>query len=295
VLKKELNIFTCRDLVTHYPFRYVDRTKFHLIRDINEELSYVQLRGTVEKLEIVGQKQGKRLSVTFKDSSGMIELVWFKGYNWMAQKLQTGIEYIVFGKATSFKGRLNMAHPDVEKVSPELLASQSAFQSVYNSTEKLKVKGLDSEGIRKIQKVLITQLLPQHIEENLSTDVISDHQLISKYEALKQIHFPESASQLKKAEFRLKFEELFYIQLRLLRLNKVRAHTIQGFVFSRVGQYFNDFFSHHLPFELTGAQKRALKASKRRKAYAQQKHLWDRGIGLYEVYTKEERDKSDKL
>lgn len=259
VLKKELNIFTCRDLVTHYPFRYVDRTKFHLIRDINEELSYVQLRGTIEKLEIVGQKQGKRLSVTFKDSSGMIELVWFKGYNWMAQKLQTGIEYIVFGKATSFKGRLNMAHPDIEKVSPELLASQSAFQSAYNSTEKLKVKGLDSEGIRKIQKVLITQLLPQHIEENLSTDVISDHQLISKYEALKQIHFPESASQLKKAEFRLKFEELFYIQLRLLRLNKVRAHTIQGFVFSRVGQYFNDFFSHHLPFELTGAQKRALK------------------------------------
>jgi len=259
VLKKELGIFTNRDLLTYYPFRYVDRTKFYLIREINEDMPHVQLRGVIEKLEIIGEKQGKRLSVLFRDNSGIIELVWFKAYNWMASKLKTGVEYIVFGKPSIFKGRFNIAHPEIELVSPEVLAQQSAFQSVYNSSEKLKIKFLDSEGIRKIQRKLFEQLLPNHIEENLSAEIISDHKLISRYDALKQIHFPNNAQQLKQAENRIKFEELFYIQLRLLRLNKVRAHTIQGFVFSKVGKTFNDFFSNHLPFELTGAQKRVLK------------------------------------
>jgi ATP-dependent DNA helicase RecG len=259
VLKKEIGIFLYRDLLTYYPFRYVDRTKFYKISEISEDLPYVQLRGSIEKLEVIGQKQTKRLVVLLKDSTGVVELVWFKGYNWVAQRLQLGLEYCVFGKAAYFKGRYNIAHPEIEMVTEEFLRQQSAFQSVYNSTEKLKFRGLDSEGIRKAQRTLVNQLQSQNIDETLSGEVIRDHQLMPLFTAFQQIHFPDNAQLLKKAEFRIKFDELFYIQLRLLKLNKVRAHTIKGFVFSKVGQMFNEFFSKHLPFELTTAQKRVLK------------------------------------
>jgi ATP-dependent DNA helicase RecG len=259
VLKKELRIFTYRDLLTHYPFRYVDRTKFHNINEIEEDIPFIQLKGVIERMEIVGQKKGKRLVAVFRDNTGKIELVWFKGYQWMADKLKTETKYVVFGKPTFFNGKVNIAHPEIESATAAFIDQQSAFQAVYSSTEKLKFRGLDSEGIRRMMRVLTQQLQPQHIEENLSNEVLSDHQLVSKYDALKQIHFPTNAKQLKDASLRLKFEELFYIQLRLLKLNKVRANTIQGFVFSRVGKTFNDFFSNHLPFELTGAQKRVLK------------------------------------
>lgn len=259
VLKKELGIFIYRDLLTYYPFRYVDRTKFISIKEIKDETEYVQIKGIVDRLEITGLKQAKRLVVVFRDNTGTMELVFFKGYNWMAQKLQTGKEYIVFGKPTEFKGRFNLAHPDIDLVTDDLLNQQSAFQAVYNSTEKLKVRGLDSEGIRKTIRGLINQLQPQHLEETLSDEVKADHKLIDRYAAFKQIHCPESARQLKDAELRLKFDELFYIQLRLLKLNKVRAITVRGFVFNKVGPLFNDFFSNHLPFELTNAQKRVLK------------------------------------
>ncbi len=259
VLKKELGIYTAFDLVTYYPFRYVDKTKFYAIKQINEELPYVQLRGVIDSLQIVGQKQNTRLVVVFKDTTGSLELVWFKGYNWMAQQLKLGIEYVVFGKATNFMGRYNIAHPEIDEVTADFLKQQSAFQSVYNSTEKLKFKGLDSNGIRKVQRSLIQQLAPEHCPENLSEEVIAEQKLISHFEALKQIHFPENAQQLKDAELRLKFEELFYIQLKLLKLNKVRVNTTQGFIFSRVGHVFNTFFNKHLPFQLTNAQKRVLK------------------------------------
>jgi ATP-dependent DNA helicase RecG len=259
VLKKELSIFNYGDLLTYYPFRYVDKTKFYTITQITEDLPYIQLKGYIEKLELVGQKHTKRLVVTFNDKTGSIDLVWFKGYNWIAEKLKTGIEYVVFGKPTHFMGRYNIAHPEIEEVTDDLLKQQSAFQSVYNSTEKLKYKGLDSEGIRKLQRNLIQQLQELHCPENLSNEVVDEQKLMSHFEALKQIHFPESAQHLKLAEQRLKFEELFYIQLKLLKLNKVRANTTQGFVFSRVGQTFNTFYSEHLPFQLTNAQKRVLK------------------------------------
>jgi ATP-dependent DNA helicase RecG len=259
VLKKEIGIFTFRDLITYYPFRYVDRTRFYKVSEIEEEMPYVQLRGTLEHMAIVGQKQGKRLSALFRDSSGTLELVWFKGYNWIAQRLKLGTEYIVFGKPSSFKGRINIAHPEIEIANEETLSGHSAFQSVYNSTEKLKVKGLDSEGIRKLQKTLFAQLQLKDVTESLSAEIIEDHKLMSKFEALKKIHFPASTQDLKQAKFRLKFEELFYVQLRLLKLNKFRANTIRGFVFSRVGKNFNEFFEQYLPFPLTGAQKRVLK------------------------------------
>jgi ATP-dependent DNA helicase RecG len=259
VLKKELGIFLYSDLLTYYPFRYVDRTKFYKINEIDAEMPLVQLRGMIESLEIVGQKNTKRLQVIFRDNTGIVELVWFKGYNWMAGKLKMGVEYIVFGKPSAFKGRINIAHPDMDEVSPELLSQQSAFQSVYNSGEKLKFRGLDTDGIRRALRALMNQLQESHIGETLDTELITEHRLVSRYEAFKQIHFPENGEQLKRAEFRLKFDELFYIQLRLLKLNKHRANNVRGFVFSRVGETFNDFYTNYLPYQLTNAQKRVLK------------------------------------
>ncbi|MEI8137159.1 MAG: ATP-dependent DNA helicase RecG, partial [Bacteroidota bacterium] len=238
---------------------YVDRTKFSTIKEINDEYQYVQIKGVIDSLEVLGLKQAKRLVVLFRDNTGTIELVFFKGFNWMAQRLKVGLEYVVFGKPSAFKGKFNLAHPEIDLVSNEFLSQQSAFQAVYNSTEKLKIRGLDSEGIRKMMRVLVSQLQPQHIEETLSDEVKQDHKLIFRYSAFKQIHCPENAQELKNAELRLKFDELFYIQLRLLKLNKLRALAVRGFVFNKVGPLFNDFFINYLPFELTNAQKRVLK------------------------------------
>lgn len=259
VLQKDLFVFTYKDLITHYPFRYVDRTQFHSVREVTEDSAYYQLRGHIIEIDFVGDKRTKRLVAKFRDSSGVIELVWFQGAKWMAEKLKSNTEYIVYGKATSFMGRFNMAHPEINVATPELLASQSSFQSVYNSTEKLKFKGLDSDGLRKCLRILTLQLNEQNIQESLTKTVIQDFNLLSKLEALKQIHFPDSKVLLERAKFRLKFEELFFVQLRLLRSNLVRHQITQGFVFSKVGDVFNNFYNHHLPFQLTNAQKRVVK------------------------------------
>lgn len=258
-LVKELHISMYKDLLSHYPFRYVDRTKFYDIREVTEDGASYQLRGFIENMEVVGDKRSKRLVVKFRDRTGVIELVWFQGHKWMAEKLKLQTEYIVYGKATQFNYKFNISHPDIEIVSEELLALQSAFQAVYHSTEKLKFKGLDSEGIRKSQRILSNQLNAQNIQETLTPTVISDFNLISRYQALKQIHFPDSKELLEKARFRLKFEELFYIQLKLLRSNINRHQITRGFVFSKVGDMFNNFYYKHMPFELTNAQKRVVK------------------------------------
>ena len=259
VLKKELNIFLYKDLLTYFPFRYVDRTKFHTISEASDEMPFIQLRGFLLKMDLVGQKSTKRLVVLFKDNTGIIELVWFKSYNWFSKQLKLGAEYIVFGKPSLFNGKFNIPHPEISIITEDLLKQQSAFQSVYNSTEKLKLFGLDSEGIRKAQRNLLIQLQITDIQENLSNELINDYHLMSRFEAFKFIHFPNSNKQIKEATLRLKFEELFYIQLRLLKINKIRANTVKGFVFSKVGILFNDFFKLHLPFELTNAQKRVIK------------------------------------
>ena len=258
-LKKELSIFTFRDLIRHYPYRYVDRTKFYLIKDISEETPYTQVRGVLEHVEIKGDKRAKRLSAILRDSSGTVELVWFKGYNWMAQKLKTSTEYVVFGKLSSFNGRYNFAHPQIDEVNQEFLNQQSSFEGMYSSTEKLRLRGLDSDGIRKLQRVILQQLKPEHVPETMSERLIEQFKFPSLYRALQQIHFPENQEMLRKTEMRLKFDELFYIQLRLLKLKQIRRDFTPGFVFSKVGDVFNSFFSTHLPFELTGAQKRVLK------------------------------------
>ena len=257
VLKKELNIFLYKDLLTYFPFRYVDRTKFYTISEAADEMPFIQLRGFLLKMDLVGQKSTKRLVVLFKDNTGIIELVWFKSYNWVSKQLKLGSEYIVFGKPSLFNGKFNIPHPEISVITEDLLKQQSAFQSVYNSTEKLKLFGLDSEGIRKAQRNLLIQITD--IQENLSNELVNDYHLMSRFEAFKFIHFPNSNKQIKEATLRLKFEELFYIQLRLLKINKIRANTVKGFVFSKVGILFNDFFKLHLPFELTNAQKRVIK------------------------------------
>ncbi len=259
VLKKELNIFFYKDLLTYFPFRYVDRTKFHTISQASDEMPFIQLRGFLLKMELIGQKNTKRLVVLFKDNTGIIELVWFKSYNWVSKQLKLGAEYIVFGKPSLFNGKFNIPHPEISIITEDLLKQQSAFQSIYNSSEKLKLFGLDSEGIRKAQRNLLIQLQITDIQENLSNELINDYHLMSRFEAFKFIHFPNSNKQIIDASLRLKFEELFYIQLRLLKINKIRANTVKGFVFSKVGVLFNDFFKLHLPFELTNAQKRVIK------------------------------------
>jgi ATP-dependent DNA helicase RecG len=259
VLKAELGFYTFRDLLTHYPFRYVDRTKTQSIKEVREELAYVQLRGVIESLSVVGEKRAQRLVAIFRDNTGTIELVWFQGHKWMADKLKTQTEYIVFGKPSRFGNRYNIAHPEIELANAENLAMKSAFQAVYSSTEKLKTKSLDSEGLRKLIKQLVTQMPADTIDESLSAEVLQDYKLISKNEAIKQIHFPENNAQLQKAQYRLKFEELFFVQLKLLRLHHQNVKTVPGAVFSKVGENFNKFYNEHLPFQLTNAQKRVVK------------------------------------
>ncbi|MEI6021519.1 MAG: ATP-dependent DNA helicase RecG, partial [Bacteroidota bacterium] len=259
VFKTELGIFTCGDLLQHYPFRYVDRTHFNSISEINEDLPYVQLKGQVKSLEIVGQKSGKRLVVLFMTNTGMIELVWFKGYHWMAQKIKMATEYVVLGKVNAFNGKYSIPHPDMDELNDEFIKNQSAFQPVYSSTEKLKYKGLDSEGIRKIIRNVLSQNSFEQLAETLPLQVRKAYQLISTQEAFRKIHFPQSNLDIEAAEIRIKFEELFFVQIRLLRLHNNRAKTINGYVFSKVGEVFNDFYNHQLPYKLTNAQKKVLK------------------------------------
>ena len=258
MLKKELQIFTYNDLVTFYPFRYVDRSKFYKIKDITEDLPYVQLKGKIIRTELLGEKFTKRFVAYLKDDTGIIELVWFQGAKWLEGKFKPDTEYIILGKPSEFRGKYNLAHPDVDLANDESIKLNSVLQPVYPSTEKLKSKGLDSKGILKLQEVLIPQL-QNKISETLPDNLINKYKFISRELACKQIHFPENPELLKKAEFRLKFEELFYIQLKLLKSKHFRKHSVQSFVFEKLGYYFNTFFNEHLPFELTNAQKRVIK------------------------------------
>ena len=258
MLKKELQIFTYNDLLCLYPFRYVDRSKFYKIKDINEELPYVQLKGKIIRTEMLGEKFSKRFVAYFKDDTGIIELVWFQGAKWLEGKFKPDTEYVVLGKPSEFRGKYNITHPDVDLASDESIKLNSALQPVYSSTEKLKSKGLDSKGILKLQEALVAQLAHK-VEETLPVHLIEQYKLMGREQACKQIHFPDNPHILRQAEYRLKFEELFYIQLKLLKSKHFRKHNVQSFVFEKLGHYFNTFFNEHLPFELTNAQKRVIK------------------------------------
>lgn len=260
ILKKELRIFKYADLLAFYPFRYVDRTKFYKVKEINADLPFVQLRGKITNTKMVGVKRAQRFVATFADETGSLELVWFQGAKWIAEKIKPHAtnEYIVFGRPSVFNSIFNISHPEIDLVSVENTTFASTLQAVYNSTEKLKSRSLDSKGIARLQKSLVL-LIKKNIPETLSNAVIEGFQMLSREEAVKQIHFPQNPEMLKKAEFRLKFEELFFIQLKLLKQKGLREKTFRGFVFSKVGDYFNNFYNNYLPFQLTNAQKRVIK------------------------------------
>ena len=256
LLQTELNIFTYGDLVQHYPFRYLDRTHFYQIGELHEDLPFIQIKGRIRRKELLGEGRKQRLSVMLADASGEIELVWFKGVKWMNTTLQVGPEYIAFGKPTLFNSRLNMAHPEIEEAS-EVKQDQSYLQPVYSTTEKLKNHRIDSKALVRIMADLLKIAVPQ-IPETLSPAIIDRYKMLPKKEALPQIHFPSNAESLQAARFRLKFEELFYVQLKLLRQKNVRRAELQGQVFKNVPT-LTEFYNHHLTFELTNAQKRVIK------------------------------------
>ena len=258
VLAKEMGIFSVGDLLHLYPFRYVDRTKFYKIREISAEMPYVQLRGKIVRGETVGQGRSKRFVAYFSDGDELMELVWFQAMRWQQNRFKSDVEYVVFGKPTEYKGKFNIAHPEIEPVSEDNLKLNSALQAVYPSTEILKNKGLDSNGIRRIQAALHAQI-DGKIIETLPDFLLKEQQLLSREEAFRQIHFPTEKEKLSSARYRLKFEELFYLQLKLLKQKTIRSANTKGFVFDKVGESFNTFYRHHLPFQLTNAQKKVVK------------------------------------
>lgn len=257
LLNKELNIFTFADLLQHYPFRYEDRTKFYAIRELHEDLTFVQVKGHIVKKELIGAGSKRRLVAQFSDGNGELELVWFQGINWVNEKIKPGLELIVFGKPTRFGARYNIAHPELEPVSAASDVKSRGLTPVYPLTERLKSRFLDNKSLTKLQRELLT-VSAEKIRETLPSSLRSEYKLIDKKTALINIHFPESPELLTKAQERLKFEELFYVQLRLLKLKLVRQEKYKGQVFNSAA-LVSDFYNNHLPFELTAAQKRVIK------------------------------------
>jgi len=256
LLGKELGLFTYGDLIQRYPFRYLDRTQFYNVVDLHDDLPYVQVKGVLRGREVIGEGPKKRLVAKVGDASGELEVVWFKGVNFLEKVIKNHQEYIVFGKPTMFNGRPQMAHPDLEEVS-EQKPGQSFLQPVYNTSEKLKnYHRIDSKAIMRMVSDLLKIALPQ-VTETLSPALIQHYALMGKAEALQQIHFPQTPELLEKARFRLKFEELFYIQLKLLRQKDQRKVTLSGQVFSEVPT-LTHFYKNIMPFDLTGAQKRVI-------------------------------------
>lgn len=256
LLQKELKIFSFGDLIQHYPFRYEDRTKFYSIREIDELMPYVQVKGKFTDFEIIGTRNKKRLIGYFSDGKDEMEMVWFQRIEWVMQKIKPNIEYVAFGKPTRFGKKINIAHPEVEPVTENNLKGNS-FQPVYPITEKLRTRYIDSKQIGKLQLELF-RLADPHIRETLPDFLLKQQNLLSKKEALKNIHFPKTQELLLAAQQRLKFEELFYIQLRLIKMKLVRQGKFKGQIFNDTA-ILTKFYKEHLPFELTGAQKRVIR------------------------------------
>lgn len=263
LLKKELSVFTFRDLLMHFPFRYVDKTKFHKVRDLNEDSETVQIKGILRRLEAVGEGRKKRLVGRFRDDTGVIDLVWFTGVSWLQKSLQIGGEYVAFGKINSFKGKISLPHPEMELVTEAGIKKASSFAPVYPSTEKLNLKGLDAKGRRKLITTIFEKIQPADLPENLPNYMMEKFNFPARFDAIKHIHFPTTAKELERAQKRLKFEELFFLQLRLLQIRGHRKATIKGIPFPAIGDKFLTFYKEKLPFELTGAQKRVIKEIRR--------------------------------
>src|SRR5690554_648753 len=257
----ELGYSRPEQLLQHYPFRYVDRTQFHKISLIQNDQQAVQLKGVLRGMDEVGTGRARRLTATLQDDTGRIELVWFKGIRWLRSMLTVGKSYIVFGKPSRFKNVWNIAHPEIEAVSGEAEVV-GGLQPVYSTTEKLSAKGLTSKGIERIIKGILSEV-PMHFPENLPQAMVDSMPLMPRASAVQQVHAPRNKSLLYKARYRLKFEELFMIQLSLIRQKLINQRKLKGFVFEKVGQHFNQFYNEHLPFDLTGAQKKVLREIRR--------------------------------
>ena len=257
LLKKELSIYTFSDLLYHFPFRYIDKSLIYNICDLSEDLPYIQLRGKIIKFEEKGKFRSKRLIAYFQDDTGIIELVWFKGARWIKSGIKLNSEYIVFGKPSAFNNKFNIVHPELDLLDDNVNFSPG-LQAVYHSTELLNAKGLSSRAISK----LVIALLPQiknNLDENLSPDLIAKLNLPYREKAFNDIHCPKDSKMLVRAQKRLKFEELFFLQLHLIKLKLTRNKKSKGYPFESLGCHFNDFYENYLPFELTNAQKKVLK------------------------------------
>ena len=257
MLNKELNIFSLRDLLYYFPYKYVDRSRLYYIHEIDGNMPYIQLKGQILSFETIGEGRQRRLVAHFSDGTGVIDLVWFQGIKYLMGRYKAHEEYIVFGKPTVFNGRINVAHPDIDPAK-DLTLSTMGLQPYYNTTEKMKRAGLNSHALEKLMNNAFA-LLQGTLPETLSTHLVEKHRLMSLDEALRNIHFPQSPEKLRHAQYRLKFEELFYVQLNILRYTKDRQRKYRGLVFERVGEVFNTFYAQNLPFQLTGAQKRVIK------------------------------------
>lgn len=261
VLNKELNIYSLHDLLYYFPYKYVDRSRIYYIHEIDGTMPYIQLKGEILGFETVGEGRQRRLIAHFSDGTGIVDLVWFQGIKFLVGKYKVHQEYIVFGKPSVFNGRINIAHPDIDNAS-ELKLSTMGLQPYYNTTEKMKRSSLNSHAIEKMMSAVVQQLR-EPLPETLSPAILTEHHLMPLTEALMNIHFPANPELLRKAQYRLKFEELFYVQLNILRYAKDRQRKYRGYVFETVGEIFNTFYAKNLPFELTGAQKRVLKEIRR--------------------------------
>ena len=257
VLNKELEIYSLHDLIYYFPYKYIDRSRIYYIHEIDGNMPYIQLKGEILGFETIGEGRQRRLTAHFSDGTGVVDLVWFQGIKYLVGKYKVHQEYIVFGKPTFFNGRINMAHPDIDSAS-DLKLSSMGLQPYYNTTEKMKRSSLNSHAIEKMMNTVVQQLR-EPLPETLSPAILAEHHLMPLTEALVNIHFPANPDLLRKAQYRLKFEELFYVQLNILRYAKDRQRKYRGYIFERVGEVFNTFYSRNLPFELTNAQKRVLK------------------------------------
>ena len=245
----------------YFPYKYVDRSRIYYIHEIDGTMPYIQLKGEILGFETIGEGRQRRLIAHFSDGTGIADLVWFQGIKFLVGKYKVHQEYIVFGKPSVFNGRINIAHPDIDNAS-ELKLSTMGLQPYYNTTEKMKRSSLNSHAIEKMMSAVVQQL-HEPLPETLSSAILTEHHLMPLTEALRNIHFPANPELLRKAQYRLKFEELFYVQLNILRYAKDRQRKYRGYVFETVGEIFNTFYAKNLPFELTGAQKRVLKEIRR--------------------------------
>mgnify|MGYP000481173899 FL=1 len=261
VLNKELSLHSLHDLLYYFPYKYVDRSRLYYIHEIDGNMPYIQLKGEILSFETFGEGRQHRLVAHFSDGTGVVDLVWFQGIKYLLGRYKVHTEYIVFGKPTVFNGRINVAHPDIDPAEG-LVLSNMGMQPYYNTTERMKRGGLNSHALEKLTTNLFA-LLKEPLPETLPAWMVEKHHLMSLDESLRNIHFPRTPELLRRAQYRLKFEELFYVQLGILRYAKDRIQKYHGFVFSRVGEAFNTFYSRHLPFELTGAQKRVIKEIRR--------------------------------